>query len=95
MLNEKRAHEDLDQRSRLPELRDIIVKKSGIRKLDIRTKYSWTCGKRSGIDAIPRLMNLHPQASDRLPHLLELRFSDPEPYEFDLDHVKQWSQCMD
>jgi len=40
-------------------------------------------------------MNLPLQSSDRLPPLHELTFSGPEPYEFDLSHVKLWSKCMD
>lgn len=86
-----------DQKSKLPELRAILINSPQLKKLDIKTKYSWIPQHEiwSGDEAILRRLNLPLQPSDRLPDLRELRISGPDAYEFDLENCQLWSRCMD
>jgi len=94
ILNGKPKPELQGQRSRLPELRYVLLNNVRLRVLDIRSRYC--SSQKFHSDQVQlRSMNLPLQSSDRLPPLHELTFSGPEPYEFDLSHVKLWSQCMD
>ncbi|KAL8696302.1 MAG: hypothetical protein Q9224_002865 [Gallowayella concinna] len=92
------ATDQLGQYSKLPELREVLLRSPNLRKLDIKFEYNWM-GRRvhwSGITAEPHVLNLPLQPSDRLPPLRELTFSGPpETYEFDLKHCRLWKQCMD
>ncbi len=94
--NWKRSDESQEQHSKLPELRDILLKNPQLRKLDIKTKYSWIQRQRiwPEYNTIPHLMYLPLLPSDRLPPLHELRFSGPDTYEFDLQHCQLLKQCM-
>lgn len=92
------ATDQLAQYSKLPELREILLKSPNLKKLDINFKYNWIeqgrIWKKS--TAKPGLLHLPLQPPDRLPTLLELSLSGPpETYEFDLRHCQILSQCMD
>jgi len=85
-----------EQRSRLPELRNVLLNNTKLRVLDIRTQSNFSRGMRGPGDHTKfRSMNLPLQPSDRFPPLHELRFSGSATYEFELSHAKLWSQCMD
>ncbi|KAL8889627.1 MAG: hypothetical protein Q9215_003135 [Flavoplaca cf. flavocitrina] len=88
----------LEQYSKLPELREILLRSSNLQKLDIKFEYNWLDRKAvwTGITARPHVLNLPLQPSDRLPSLQELTFSGPpETYEFTREHCRLWKQCMD
>ncbi|KAL8646784.1 MAG: hypothetical protein Q9226_006712 [Calogaya cf. arnoldii] len=92
------ATDQLEQYSKLPELREIMLRSGNLRKLDIKFEYNWMSrhAEWSGITANPHVLNLPLQPSDRLPPLQELTFSGPpETYEFTLAHCQLWKQCMD
>lgn len=95
--NWQSGHEAQEQHSKLPELRDVLLKNPQLRKLDIRMKYRWIQRKRGWpeYDTIPHLLHLPLLPTDRLPTLHELRFSGPDTYELDLQHCKFLSQCME
>ena len=93
IFNWKTGPNVLEQYSRLPELKEVLLKSSQLRKLDIRTKYSWIGEKSPESEA--RLMNLPLDPSDRLPPLHELTFSGPDTYEFSIEHCQLLSQCLD
>ena len=88
----------LEQFSRLPDLKDILLKTPNLKILDIRFKYNWMyrAVKWTGKSATPHLLNLPLNPRDRLPTLHELSFSGPpETYELDLRHCQLLKQCMD
>ncbi|KAL8976447.1 MAG: hypothetical protein Q9205_007545, partial [Flavoplaca limonia] len=92
------ATSQLEQYSKLPELREILLRSSNLQKLDIKFEYNWLDRKAvwTGITARPHVLNLPLQPSDRLPSLQELTFSGPpETYEFTREHCRLWKQCMD
>lgn len=95
--NWKAGDQTREQHSKLPELRDILLKNPQLRKLDIRTKYRWIQRKRGWpeYDTLPHLMHLPLLPTDRLPILTELRFSGPDTYELDLQHCQLLNQCME
>ena len=88
----------LEQCSRLPELREVLLRSPNLRRLNIMFGYdrrspnvNW-----SGDSASPHILYLPLRPSDRLPPLQELIFSGtPQIYGFTLEHCKQWKQCMD
>ena len=91
------ATRQLEQYSKLPELREVLLRSSNLQKLDIKFEYNWLDRKAvwTGITARPHVLNLPLQPSDRLPSLQELTFSGPpETYEFTLEHCRLWKQCM-
>ncbi|KAL8947811.1 MAG: hypothetical protein Q9222_005950, partial [Ikaeria aurantiellina] len=88
------ATHQLEQYSKLPELRDILLKVPNLRKLDIKFVYNWIPRRVnwSGHLANPRLLNLPLEPLDRLPTLTDLTFSGPpETYEFTLEHYLGFS----
>ncbi|KAL9029614.1 MAG: hypothetical protein Q9180_007008 [Flavoplaca navasiana] len=92
------ATRQLEQYSKLPELREILLRSSNLQKLDIKFEYNWLDRKAvwTGITAHPHVLKLPLQPSDRLPPLQELAFSGPpETYEFTLEHCRLWKQCID
>jgi len=93
--NRMRDHEIQEQNSKLPELRDILLESPQLRRLNIKTRYSWMQPIYQTEQIERRLLNLPLQPSDRLPPLTELSFSGPDTYELDLEHCQLWSQCMD
>ncbi|KAL8849420.1 MAG: hypothetical protein Q9221_005592 [Calogaya cf. arnoldii] len=85
------ATDQLEQYSKLPELREIMLRSANLRKLDMKFEYNWMVrhAEWSGITANPHVLNLPLQPSDRLPPLQELTFSGPpETYEFTLEHCQ-------
>lgn len=87
----------LEQYSKLPELREILLNTPGLKKLDIRFRYHWMgpASDFSGIMAVPRVLNIPLKGSDQLPSLLELTMSGPpETYEFDRPHCELLRRCM-
>ena len=91
------ATNQLEQFSRLPDLRDILLKAPNLRKLDIKLKYNWIqrAVKWYGNTASPHVLNLPLKPGDQLPPLRELSFSGPpETYEFDLKHCQLLKECM-
>ncbi|KAL8766627.1 MAG: hypothetical protein Q9209_006644 [Squamulea sp. 1 TL-2023] len=87
-----------EQYSKLPELREVLLRNPNLRKLSIEFEYNWIDRrvKWTGITANPRVLNLPLRRSDRLPPLQELTFSGPpETYEFDQKHCKMLRKCMD
>ena len=92
------ATDQLEQYSIFPDLRKILIKSPNLRKLSIIFGYNWMPSRVnwSGDIAAPRVLNLPLIPSDWLPPLHELSFSGPpETYEFDLEHCRIWSKCMD
>ncbi len=92
------ATDQLEQFSKLPTLREILLESSNLRKLGIKFEYNWMPRqvKWRGNEAVPRLLNLPLESTDQLPPLEELTFSGPtETYEFDLKHCQLLRQCMD
>ncbi|KAL8663237.1 MAG: hypothetical protein Q9168_008127 [Polycauliona sp. 1 TL-2023] len=92
------ATRQLEQYSKLPELREVLLRSPRLRKLDIKFEYNWMDRRVlwSGITSNPHLLHLPLQPSDRLPPLEELTFSGPpETYEFTLEHCKLLKMCMD
>lgn len=92
------ATRQLEQYSKLPELRKILLRSSNLQNLDIKFEYNWLDRKAvwTGITARPHVLKLPLQPSDRLPPLQELTFSGPpETYEFTLEHCRLWKRCMD
>lgn len=89
----------LEQRSKLPELREALLRSPSLRKLDVKfVDRIFLIGyeKSSGIIASPHLLHLPLQPGDRLPPLQELVLSGPpETYEFTLEHCQLWKNCMD
>lgn len=97
--NWKSGYEVQEQYSRLPKLREVLLESPQLKKLDIRTQYSWLQrgiwpGHTTTFETRPRLLNLPLQPSDRLPSLDELRFSGRDIYELDLEHCQLLKQCM-
>lgn len=79
----------VEQYSKLPQLREVLLRSPNLRKLEIKFEYSWFDRnvKWSGFIARPHVLNLPLQTSDKLPPLQELTFcSPPETYEFTLEH---------
>lgn len=92
------ATSQLEQYSKLPELREVLLRSPNLRKLDIKFEYNWMSRQVewSGITASPHVLNMPLEPSDRLPPLQEFTFSGPpETYEFTLEHCQLWKQCMD
>ena len=92
------ATDQLAQYSRLPELKNILLTSTNVRRLDIEFNYNWieqgTQWRK--ISATPHPLQLPLTPSDRLPTLNELSFSGPpETYEFDFAHCQLFRQCMD
>ena len=86
----------LEQYSIFPELREILVKNSSLKELDIRFVYNWMPSRLNLSGMSPRPLNLPLEPSDRLPTLQKLCFTGPpETYEFDLEQCQLLSQCMD
>lgn len=76
----------------MDELKEILLHASNLRNLDIGFTYYWL----NRNVANPRLLQLPLHASDQLPPLHELTLSGPpETYEFDVEHCRMLSQCMD
>ncbi len=93
-----RVPRKLKQHSKLPELREALLRSPNLRKLDVKFEYSFLnwYDEWSGIIASPHLLHLPLQPGDRLPPLQELVFSGPpETYEFTLEHCQLWQNCMD
>ncbi|KAL8911462.1 MAG: hypothetical protein Q9172_007673, partial [Xanthocarpia lactea] len=92
------ASRQLKQCSRLPELREVLLRSPNLRRLDIMfgadrisSSVNWL-----GDTASPHILCLPLRPSDRLPPLQELIVSgNPQIYEFTLEHCQQWKQCMD
>ncbi len=92
------AARQLEQSSRLPELREVLLRSHTLRRLNIMfgpdrmsPNVNW-----SGDSACPHILCLPLRPSDRLPPLEELIFSGaPQIYEFTLEHCQQWKRCMD
>ena len=90
--------QQLEQYSKLPELREILLNTPSLRKLDIRFRYHWMgpAIEFSGITAKPHVLNIPINRSDQLPSLHEWTLSGPEEaYEFDKSHCELLRHCMD
>ena len=89
----------LEQYSKLPELREILLNTPGLKKLDIGFKFHWKGSgiKFAGITEKAHVLNIAINQSDRLPSLHELILSGPseEAYEFDKPHCELLRRCMD
>ncbi|KAL8708377.1 MAG: hypothetical protein Q9220_006758 [cf. Caloplaca sp. 1 TL-2023] len=92
------ATDQLEQYSKLPELRDILLKVPQLRKLNIKFVYNWIPRHVEWVGPLahPRLLNFPLKSSDRLPTLTDLTFSGPpETYEFNLEHCQLLRHCVD
>ena len=90
------ATSQLAQFSLFRRLREVLLKSSNLKNLDVKFKYNWMPANVDWSGVIPCLLNLPLQPSDQLPPLRELSFSGPpETYELDLKHCQLLKKCMD